>query len=41
MCIRDRHSAAKADLGGTTDGIAGLRVNHQLEVMITGFGIKK
>lgn len=35
------HSAAKADLGGTTDGIAGLRVNHQLEVMITGFGIKK
>jgi len=34
------HSAAKADLGGTTDGIGGMRVNHQLEVMITGFGIK-
>jgi hypothetical protein len=34
------HSAAKADLGATTDGIAGMRVNHLLEVMITGFGIK-
>lgn len=35
------HSAAKADLGITTDGIAGLRVNHQLEVMITGFEVAK
>ncbi len=35
------HTAAKADLGGTTDGIVGMRVNHQLEVMITGFGLKK
>jgi hypothetical protein len=35
------HSAAKNALGMTTDGIAGLRVNHQLEVMITGFGVSK
>lgn len=34
------HSAAKADLGITTDGIVGMRVNHLLEVMITGFGVK-
>lgn len=34
------HSAAKTDLGTTTDGIVGMRVNHLLEVMITGFGIK-
>ncbi len=35
------HSAAKDALGMTTDGIAGLRVNHLLEVMITGFGVSK
>ena len=33
------HSMPKAGL--TTDGIAGLRVNHQLEVMITGFGVSR
>lgn len=35
------HSAAKAALGITTDGIVGMRVNHLLEVMITGFGASK
>ena len=35
------YSAAKADLGITTDGIAGMRVNHLLEVMITGFEVKR
>jgi hypothetical protein len=33
------HSMPKAGL--TTDGIAGIRVNHQLEVMITGFAVTK
>jgi len=35
------HSAAKADLGTSTDGIVGLRVNHQLEVQIDGFAVTK
>jgi hypothetical protein len=35
------HTAAKADLGTTTDGIVGLRVNHLLEVQIDGFGVTK
>ena len=35
------HSAAKADLGTSTDGIVGLRVNHLLEVQIDGFGVTK
>jgi plastocyanin len=35
------HTAAKADLGTTTDGIVGLRVNHQLEVKISGFAVTK
>lgn len=35
------HTAKKADLGTTTDGIVGLRVNHQLEVQIDGFGVGK
>lgn len=33
------HSMPKANL--KTDGIAGIRVNHQLEVMITGFAVTK
>jgi len=33
------HSAPKAQL--KTDGIAGIRVNHQLEVTITGFEVAK
>ncbi len=33
------HSMPKSSL--KTDGIAGLRVNHLLEVMITGFGVTK
>lgn len=33
------HSMPKADV--VTDGIAGIRVNHLLEAMITGFGISK
>lgn len=33
------HTAAKADLGTTTDGIVGIRVNHLLEVQIDGFGV--
>lgn len=35
------HSAAKADLGTSTDGIVGLRVNHLLEVQIDGFAVAK
>jgi len=35
------HSAAKADLGTSTDGIVGFRVNHLLEVQIDGFGVTK
>lgn len=35
------HSATKADLGTTTDGIVGLRVNHLLEVQIDGFAVTK
>ena len=33
------HTMPKAEL--KTDGIAGIRVNHLLEVMITGFGVTK
>jgi len=33
------HSMPRAGL--KTDGIAGIRVNHQLEVMITGFALSK
>jgi len=33
------HTMPKADI--KTDGIAGIRVNHLLEVMITGFGVSK
>ncbi|MGE0816181.1 MAG: hypothetical protein AB7O28_11365 [Vicinamibacterales bacterium] len=35
------HTAAKADLGTTTDGIVGMRVNHQLDVQIDGFGVTR
>lgn len=35
------HTAMKSDLGTSTDGIVGLRVNHQLEVQIDGFGVGK
>lgn len=35
------HSEAKSALGGSTDGIYGIRVNHQLEVQIDGFGLSK
>ncbi|MEZ5292292.1 MAG: hypothetical protein R2745_14525 [Vicinamibacterales bacterium] len=35
------HTAAKADLGTTTDGIVGMRVNHQLEVQINDFGVTR
>jgi hypothetical protein len=31
----------KAGMTAKTDGIAGIRVNHQLEVMIDGFGVAK
>ncbi len=34
------HSAAKSAVG-KTDGIAGIRVNHQLEVHIDGFSLSK
>jgi hypothetical protein len=33
------HSAPKSTMAGTTDGIYGIRVNHQLNVQITDFGI--
>jgi hypothetical protein len=35
------HTAPKAGLPGTADGIAGIRVNHQLNVQITGFAITR
>ncbi len=35
------HSAPKADKLAKTDGICGIRINHQLEVHIDGFGISK
>jgi len=35
------HSAPKADKLAKTDGIYGIRVNHQLEVHIDGFGLAK
>jgi hypothetical protein len=35
------HSMPKSALPQTTDGIAGIRVNHQLEVTIEGFGVSK
>lgn len=35
------HSAPKADALAKTDGIAGIRINHQLEVHIDGFGVSK
>lgn len=31
------HTAPKASLPSTADGIAGIRVNHQLNVQVTGF----
>ena len=33
------HSGPKSTMAGTTDGIYGIRVNHQLNVQITDFGI--
>jgi len=35
------HTASKASLPGTTDGIYGIRVNHRLNVQITGFEIAR
>lgn len=35
------HSTPKAGMTAKTDGIAGLRVNHQLEVHIGGFAVVK
>jgi hypothetical protein len=35
------HSMAKSALPSPADGIVGLRVNHQLEVMIDGFAVAK
>lgn len=35
------HSMPKSALPGPTDGIAALRVNHQLEVAIDGFAVTK
>ena len=35
------HSAPKSDKLANTDGLYGLRVNHQLEVHIDGFGVSK
>jgi hypothetical protein len=34
-------SSPKTGMTAKTDGIAGLRVNHQLEVMIDGFAVTK
>lgn len=35
------HTAPKTSLMGTADGIAGIRVNHQLNVQITGFAVTR
>ncbi len=35
------YTAARGSLPGPTDGIAGMRVNHQLNVQITGFEITR
>jgi hypothetical protein len=35
------HTTPKTGLTATTDGIYGIRVNHQLEVHIDGFGLAK
>jgi len=35
------HSMPKSALPSSTDGLTGLRVNHQLEVAIDGFGVSK
>lgn len=35
------HTAPKTGASPTTDGIYGIRVNHQLEVHIDGFGVSK
>jgi len=35
------HSTPKSALTANTDGIAGIRVNHALEVHIDGFGVSK
>ena len=35
------HSAPKADKLAKTDGIYGIRINHQLEVHVDGFGVSK
>jgi hypothetical protein len=32
---------AKSQLGGSTDGIAGLRINHNMDLHIDGFAVKK
>lgn len=34
-------AVAKSELGGPTDGQAGLRINHNIDVHIDGWGIKK
>lgn len=35
------HTANKADLPDTTDGIVGFRVNHRLNVQVTNFGVNR
>ena len=35
------HSTPKTGMTAATDGIAGIRVNHLLEVQIDGFGVSK
>jgi hypothetical protein len=32
---------SKAELGQATDGLVGIRINHNLDVHISGYGIKK
>ena len=34
-------AVAKSDIGGTTDGQAGIRINHNIDVHIDGFAVKK
>ena len=35
------HTTPRSELSAKTDGICGIRINHQLEVQIDGFGISK
>jgi hypothetical protein len=35
------HTTPKAGMTAKTDGIVGVRVNHQLDVQVDGFAVQK